>query len=88
MPITADPLDLQIRTCLDKHAKLGHDAFALASEADLFQAGLTSHASVNLMLALEGALDIEFPDALLKRSVFRSIRSIHDAITSISPHTV
>ena len=84
--LTSEALEMQIRTCLDKHAKLGDDAFKLAGDADLFQAGMTSHASVNLMLALESALDIEFPDELLKRSVFRSIDSIRDAIASISPH--
>ena len=37
---------------------------------------MTSHASVNVMLALETAFDVEFPDAMLKRSVFESVRSI------------
>ena len=44
---------------------------------------MTSHASVNVMLALEGAFDIEFPDELLKRSVFASIASIRDAVAGI-----
>jgi acyl carrier protein len=35
------------------------------------------------MLALEGAFDIEFPDELLKRSVFSSIDSIRDAVVGI-----
>ena len=34
---------------------------------------MTSHASVNVMLALEGEFEIEFPDHMLKRSVFESI---------------
>ena len=84
MPITADPLELQIRTCLDKHAKLGHDAFALASEADLFQAGLTSHASVNLMLALEDRFEVEFPERMLRRGAFSSIRAIRSAIEELT----
>ena len=41
---------------------------------------MTSHASVNLMLALEAAFDVEFPDAMLKRSVFQSVASITEAL--------
>ena len=41
---------------------------------------MTSHASVNVMLALEGEFDIEFPDRMLKRSVFDSISSISAAV--------
>ncbi|HTR50039.1 MAG TPA: hypothetical protein VMJ10_04975 [Kofleriaceae bacterium] len=46
----------------------------------LYQAGMTSHASVNVMLALGGELDVEFPDHMLKRSVFESIAPIAAAI--------
>ena len=45
-------------------------------QADLFQAGMSSHASVNVMLALEDAFDIEFPDNMLKRRVFESVAAI------------
>jgi len=46
---------------------------------------MTSQASVNLMLALEDAFDIEFPDRMLKRSVFESIASIREALTELRP---
>ncbi len=77
-------LEPQIRAVLVKHGRLATDALALAVDADLYQAGMTSHASVNVMLALEGAFDIEFPDEMLKRSVFGSIASIRDAVAGIS----
>ncbi len=48
----------------------------LAPDADLYHAGMTSHASVNVMLALEDHFDLEFPDRMLKRSVFESISAI------------
>ena len=35
------------------------------------------------MLALEDAFDIEFPDALLKKSTFESIAAIADALDSL-----
>ena len=82
MPSTED-LDAQIRASLARHARLAADAHALAADADLYQAGMTSQASVNVMLALEGAFAIEFPDELLKRSVFGSIRAIRDAVAGI-----
>ena len=70
----------RIRTILKEHARLSRDAEALGREDDLYQAGMTSHASVNVMLALEGEFDIEFPDHMLKRSVFDSIASISAAV--------
>ena len=78
-----EELDAQIRAILARHGRLAADAQQLAADADLYQAGMTSHSSVNVMLALEGAFDIEFPDELLKRSVFASINSIRDAVAGI-----
>ena len=80
---TATDFDAQIRAILVKHGRLASDANALTADADLYQAGMSSHASVNVMLALESAFDIEFPDELLKRSVFASIASIRDAVAGI-----
>ncbi|MGH2908912.1 MAG: acyl carrier protein, partial [Solirubrobacteraceae bacterium] len=51
--------------------------------ADLYDAGMTSQASVNVMLALEDAFDIEFPDRMLTRSVFQTIRAIESALTEL-----
>ena len=50
---------------------------------DLYDAGMTSHASVEVMLALEEGFDVEFPDAMLKRSVFASVINIANAISQI-----
>ena len=76
--------ELQIRNILRDHGRLNQDACALDANADLYQSGMTSHASVNVMLALEGKFDVEFPDHLLKRKVFSSIGSIHSALTSLT----
>jgi len=77
-------IEPQIRTILAKHARLGAEISTLSASADLYQAGMTSQASVNVMLALEGEFDIEFPDELLKRSVFGSINAIRDAVAGIA----
>jgi acyl carrier protein len=70
----------EIRRVLRDHGRLPGDVDSLGDQDDLFRAGLTSHASVNVMLALEDAFDIEFPDSMLKRSVFESVATIAAAI--------
>jgi acyl carrier protein len=74
----------RIRTILKEHGRLAKDANGLADADDLYQAGMTSHASVNVMLALEGEFDVEFPDSMLKRSVFESVASIKSAIDQLT----
>jgi acyl carrier protein len=76
-------LRFRVREVVRQHARLPVDVASLSDDADLYQAGLTSHASVNLMLALEDAFEIEFPDALLLRRTFESIHAIADALTRI-----
>jgi acyl carrier protein len=76
-------IDKLIRTVLKDHGRLNKDPLALEAHADLYQAGMTSHASVNVMLALEGAFDVEFPDHMLKRSVFASVTAIREALTQL-----
>ncbi len=76
-------MDDRIRQILAEHARLTLDAGALAPDDDLYQAGMTSHASVNVMLALEDAFDVEFPDAMLTRSVFESVSAISAALTEL-----
>jgi acyl carrier protein len=73
----------KIRQILKDHGRLNTDALTLAESADLYQAGMTSHASVNVMLALEGEFDVEFPDNMLKRSVFESIEAIRTAMQEL-----
>jgi len=74
----------EIRAILKEHGRLSTDVSALADDSDLYQAGMTSHASVNVMLALEGKFDVEFPDRMLKRGVFESVASIRAAIEELT----
>jgi acyl carrier protein len=73
-------VNAEIRRVLRDHARLPVDADSIDDRADLFAAGMSSHASVNVMLALEDAFDIEFPDQMLKRSVFESVAGISAAV--------
>jgi hypothetical protein len=46
---------------------------------------MTSHASVNVMLALEAQFG-EIPERMLTRSVFRSVSSIAQAMRELATH--
>jgi acyl carrier protein len=72
-----------IRDLLKKHAGLPVNVDDLADGADLYAAGLSSFASVQLMLALEENFDVEFPDTLLNRKSFQSIEAIERSVASI-----
>ena len=86
--MSSEPLGAAIRNVLRDHARLPVDIDSLADDDDLFQAGMSSHASVNVMLALEDAFDIEFPDQMLERSVFESVAGMEAAIAELQGETV
>jgi len=73
----------QIRQVLSEHARLPVDMATLDDQDDLFRAGMTSHASVNVMLALEDAFDIEFPEAMLRKATFESATAIEAALVQL-----
>jgi len=70
----------EIRRIVAAHARLQADIEMLNDESDLYEAGLTSLSTVNLMLALEEHFDVEFLDRMLKRRTFQSIRALSEAI--------
>ncbi|MGE3244883.1 MAG: acyl carrier protein [Beijerinckiaceae bacterium] len=72
-----------IRGILEQYGKLSGPAANLKPDANLYDAGLTSFASVQLMLALEEAFDIEFPDEALNRRTFSSMTTIADTIATL-----
>ena len=73
----------EIRQILREHARLPVDIDSISDDADLYEAGMTSHASVNVMLAIEDHFDLEFPDHMLKRSVFESVAAIASALQEL-----
>lgn len=77
----------EIRQIVLANGRLAVPSESLSDTADLYEAGLTSHASVTLMLALEEELDLEFPDHLLTREVFSSIEAIANAVAGLRPVT-
>ncbi|HET6333127.1 MAG TPA: acyl carrier protein [Polyangiales bacterium] len=72
----------QVRSVVLEHGRLT-DSSGLKDDSDLYTLGLTSHASVAVMLALEAAFDLEFPDRFLTRQVFESVQNIARAISEL-----
>ena len=77
-------MDETIRNILSEHAHLPVDVAKLRDEDDLYQAGMTSHASVNVMLAIEDEFDIEFPEAMLRKTTFESVAAIRVAVGELT----
>jgi acyl carrier protein len=73
----------RIRSILAEHGRLPVDISLVGDDDDLYAAGLTSHAIVNVMLALEDTFDLEFPDELLRKSTFESVAAIHDVLAQL-----
>jgi acyl carrier protein len=73
----------KIREILTKHSRLDVDFSALDEEADLYELGLTSLTTVNIMLAIEDEFDIEFPDSKLNRNTFQSIEALVEVVEEL-----
>ena len=83
--MTRDEMTAVIRQQLQTHGRLGGKAESLGAADDLAAAGLTSFASVQLMLALEEAFDIEFPERMLNKRSFASIAAIAACLRELKP---
>jgi acyl carrier protein len=77
-------MEEKIWAVLAEFAKLPVDVSTLDEHSDLYRAGFTSHASVNVMLALEDAFDVEFPQQMLRKSTFESVAAIKEALIELT----
>jgi acyl carrier protein len=73
----------QVRAIVIQHGRLAVDPSTVTATSDLYEAGLTSLTTVHLMLALEEAFDVEFPDRLLSRRTFESVTAIVEALEEL-----
>ena len=73
-----------IRDLIVGHGRLPVDVATLDDSQDLYAAGLTSFAAVQLMLALEDRFEIEFPENMLNRRSFASIDAIAGCVHRLS----
>lgn len=76
-------VEARVRDVLSAHAQLQGVIDSLAGSTSLYEHGMTSRASVTVMLALEGEFEIEFPDAMLRRDVFESLDAITRAVCEL-----
>lgn len=74
---------LDIRQILERNEELAPLLDQISEDDDLFDKGLSSFGSVQLMLALEERFGIEFPDHLLNRRSFSTIRNIRSTLDSL-----
>ncbi|MCC8403287.1 acyl carrier protein [Paraburkholderia sp. MMS20-SJTN17] len=55
----------------------------ISDDADLYEIGLSSLNTIQLLLAIEDHFNLEIPDRMLSRSLFQSIDSLANAITQL-----
>ncbi|NTZ07781.1 acyl carrier protein [Burkholderia metallica] len=73
----------EIRTILKHVAHLEAAIDSIGDGDDLYEAGLSSLDTIQLMLAIEKQFNIEIPDEMLNRSLFRSIDALADTIATL-----
>jgi acyl carrier protein len=70
------PLFERVREVIEKALGTRRDLASVSDDDNLYEAGLSSHEAVNLMVALEESFGIEIPDHLISRGSFESISAI------------
>lgn len=78
------PRYITLRRILSESARLDVPVDQIGDAHDLYEHGLSSLATVQIMLAVEDAFDIEIPDAMLTRRLFQSIDSLAAAVSELS----
>ena len=73
-----------IRRIVGTHGRMPVPVTGLSDTDDLYGAGLTSFAAVQLMLGLEEAFDVEFPERMLNRRSFASMDAIANCIGELT----
>jgi acyl carrier protein len=73
----------RVRSVLETHGRLGSPVAELGPDDDLFRCGLTSHASINVMLGLEDEFDVEFPERLLRKATFATVGAMVAAVEEL-----
>lgn len=72
-----------VREIILQHGRLPGGGASLTDETDLYALGLTSLATVGVMLAIEEHFDVEFPDSKLNRATFRSVSTLASLISEL-----
>jgi acyl carrier protein len=81
--MNVDVMSGDIRAILASSGRLAVPVETLSDDADLFAAGIDSLAIVNVLMSIEEAFDIEFPEHLLSRKSFSSIGNLSRAVAEL-----
>jgi acyl carrier protein len=73
----------ELRRILAESARLDVPIDTLSDSDDLYAAGLSSLATVHVMLAIEDEFGIEIPDRMLTRRLFSSVDSLAAAVDEL-----
>ena len=73
----------QVREIVERICHLHTSVAGIGVHSDLFDAGMSSHTAVHVMVEVEERFGIEFPDEQLTKSTFRSIDSIAGAVAAM-----
>jgi acyl carrier protein len=76
-------MEQKVRQILADYGRLQADAFTIDIDDNLYRCGLSSHACVNVLLALEDAFEVEFPEQLLRKTTFESVSALQGALTGL-----
>lgn len=74
----------RVRGALDTALAGKVEVSGLSASDNLFDAGMTSHQTVQVMLELEDEFDVEFPDDRLNKATFSSIGSMVEALKGLA----
>lgn len=76
----ADSVTDALSDILRKHLKFANKAEEFPMDEELEVLGLDSMSAIDLLLALEEAFEIVFPDEMLTPEVFQTGRSLENAV--------
>lgn len=73
----------ELRQIIQEVAHLELSVDRLSDSDDLYEAGLSSLNTIQLMLAIEKHFNVEIPDRMLSRQLFQSIDSLAEAVSQL-----
>jgi acyl carrier protein len=88
LPLTEQDMEARVRAILHEHSGLGDAVVGAGVHESLWQLGMTSLASVDVMAALESAFGFEFPDSWLRHATFGTIVNIMGCVRALTESPV
>ncbi|MCG1043331.1 acyl carrier protein [Mycetohabitans sp. B8] len=76
-------MNSKLREILAQWADLDVPIASLSDDASLYDAGMSSLATVKILMAIENAFNVEIPDEWLTRELFTSVAWLGQAIKQL-----